>query len=68
MLAPMTYTATDTLRLPGGPVSLADLDPGGTPGFDAGKKQGVQALADLGGELAEQRARLEEGEQESCAS
>ena len=29
----MAYTVTDLLRLPQGPVTLADLDPAATPGF-----------------------------------
>jgi PPK2 family polyphosphate:nucleotide phosphotransferase len=35
------------LRVPPGPVKLADLDPDATPGFDGGKKRGQKTLAKL---------------------
>jgi PPK2 family polyphosphate:nucleotide phosphotransferase len=45
-------------RLPAGPVSLTQLPTDDTPGFDAGKKKGESALADLGDELSELQERL----------
>jgi PPK2 family polyphosphate:nucleotide phosphotransferase len=41
-----------------GPVSLADHDPGGKPGFDGDKAAGKQALAELEEEIAELQERL----------
>ncbi|MET0997539.1 MAG: polyphosphate kinase 2 family protein, partial [Marmoricola sp.] len=54
----MAYTVTDLLRLPRGPISLADHDPGDTSGFDGTKKQAQKALTDLGEELADLQERL----------
>ena len=54
----MNYTVTDLLRLPAGPVSLADLDPGDTSGFDGSKKEAQKALTGLGEELAELQEQL----------
>ena len=54
----MTYALTDSLRLPAGPVSLADLDPDGKPGFDGGKRDGEKALREIGDELAELQERM----------
>ncbi len=54
----MAYTVTDLLRLPQGPVSLAEHDAGDTSGFDGTKKQAQKALADLGEELADLQERL----------
>ncbi|MCW2821786.1 MAG: phosphate--nucleotide phosphotransferase [Marmoricola sp.] len=54
----MAYTVTDLLRLPEGAVSLADLDPGDTSGFDGGKKQAEKDLVALGGELADLQERM----------
>ena len=54
----MAYTVTDLLRLDAGPVSLRDLDPGGTPGFDGGKKDGEKALVATGEELADLQERM----------
>jgi PPK2 family polyphosphate:nucleotide phosphotransferase len=46
------------LGVPPGTVSLADLDPSGTPGFDGGKTEGKQALAALGDPLSDLQERL----------
>jgi PPK2 family polyphosphate:nucleotide phosphotransferase len=54
----MAYTVTDLLRLPEGAVSLADLDPGDTSGFDGGKKQAEKELVALGDELADLQERM----------
>ncbi|MCW2806242.1 MAG: phosphate:nucleotide phosphotransferase [Marmoricola sp.] len=54
----MAYTVTDLLRLPEGAVSLADLDPGDTSGFDGGKKQAEKDLVALGDELADLQERM----------
>ena len=51
-------TFTELLRVPAGPVDLAGTDPGATPGFTGGKKDGQRALADLGPELADLQERL----------
>ena len=58
MLWPMTYTVTDKLRLPQGPVALADLDPGDTSLFDGSKKEATKSLAALGEELADLQERM----------
>lgn len=54
----MTYELTTLLRVPEGPVSLADYDAAGTPGFDGGKKEGKQALKAMGPELRELQERM----------
>jgi PPK2 family polyphosphate:nucleotide phosphotransferase len=54
----MTYTVTDQLRVPRGPVSLADLDPGDTSLFDGSKKEAEKALAETGEELADLQERM----------
>jgi PPK2 family polyphosphate:nucleotide phosphotransferase len=54
----MAYTVTDKLRLPKGPVALADLDPGDTSLFDGSKKQATKALTELGEELADLQERM----------
>jgi PPK2 family polyphosphate:nucleotide phosphotransferase len=46
------------LRLPAGPVTLADVDPRATPGFKGGKSQGKEATLDVADVLAEQQERL----------
>jgi PPK2 family polyphosphate:nucleotide phosphotransferase len=46
------------LGVPPGPVSLADLDPGGTPGFKGGKTDGKEALAALADPLSDLQERL----------
>ena len=46
------------LRLPPGPVDLRAIDPAATPGFTGDKAAGKQALAELGGELADLQERL----------
>ena len=46
------------LRLPTGPVDLAALDPGATPGFDGGKREGKEALFAMGEELSDLQERL----------
>lgn len=58
ILGRMAYTVTDLLRADQGPVSLADLDPAGTPGFKRGKREGEKALRDIGPELAELQERM----------
>ena len=51
-------TAAD-LRLPPGPVDLASIDSGATPGFEgAGKKDGKGALLALGDDLSDLQERL----------
>ena len=54
----MAYALTDRLRLAGGAVSLDDLDPGSTPGFDGGKRDAAKALRDMGEELADLQERM----------
>jgi PPK2 family polyphosphate:nucleotide phosphotransferase len=46
------------LRLPPGPVDLAALDSGATPGFTGSKQDGKDALAALGDDLADLQERL----------
>jgi PPK2 family polyphosphate:nucleotide phosphotransferase len=46
------------LRLPPGPVDLATLDSGATPGFGGGKKAGKGALVALGDDLSGLQERL----------
>ena len=46
------------LRLPPGPVRLADIPSDATPGFEGGKAEGKAALAALGEELADLQERL----------
>jgi PPK2 family polyphosphate:nucleotide phosphotransferase len=55
---PRVQRVTDLLRLPAGPVDLAQIDTAATPGFDAGKKAGAKALATLGPRLADLQERL----------
>ncbi len=52
------YALADQLRLPTGPVRLADLPTDATPGLDADKAAGKEALAALGAELAELQERM----------
>ena len=54
----MAYTLTDKLRLPQGPVSLAEHDPAATPGFAKGKRDAEKALRDIGPDLAELQERM----------
>ncbi len=46
------------LRIPVGPVDLAAIDPGATPGFDGDKVAGETALAALAGPLSDLQERL----------
>ena len=46
------------LRLPAGPVDLAAIDSGTTPGFDGKKKAGEAALLALGDDLSDLQERL----------
>lgn len=46
------------LLLAGPDVSLADIDPRSTPGFDGGKKEGAAALADRADELSQLQEKL----------
>jgi PPK2 family polyphosphate:nucleotide phosphotransferase len=55
---PKTVRLSDQLRLPLGPVDLADIDTAATPGFDGDKDAGKTALDDLGPRLAELQERL----------
>src|SRR4051812_34321706 len=48
----------ELLRVPPGPVDLADYDPDGTPGFDGGRKKGKKALAKLEPKVAELQEML----------
>jgi PPK2 family polyphosphate:nucleotide phosphotransferase len=54
----MAYTVTDLLRLPQGPVSLDDLDPADTSGFDGGKREAQKALGDIGDDLRELQEKM----------
>ncbi len=54
----MTYELTDRLRLPQGPVALADIDSGSTPGFTGSKRDGEKALRAMGAELADLQERM----------
>ena len=54
----MAYEITDQLRLAPGPVRLADLDAGATPGVEGGREEAQRALADLAEELADLQERL----------
>ena len=54
----MTYTVTDLLRLPRGPVSLSDHDPADTSGFAGSKKKATKELDELGEELADLQERM----------
>jgi PPK2 family polyphosphate:nucleotide phosphotransferase len=54
----MAYSLTDQLRLPSGPVTLADLDTSARPGFTGSKRDGGKALRDLGPELADLQERM----------
>src|SRR3954454_1274677 len=49
---------SELLRLPPGPVDLTAIDSHGKPGFEGGKRDGKEALAALGAELAELQERL----------
>jgi PPK2 family polyphosphate:nucleotide phosphotransferase len=51
------FSAAD-LRLPAGPVDLAAIDSGTTPGFDGKKKAGEAALLALGDDLSDLQERL----------
>jgi PPK2 family polyphosphate:nucleotide phosphotransferase len=55
---PRVQRVTDLLRLPAGPVDLAQIDTSATPGFDGGKKAGAKALTLLGPRLADLQERL----------
>src|SRR3954449_3188498 len=46
------------LRVPAGPVDLTQIDTNGKPGFEGGKRDGKEALAALGAELAELQEKL----------
>src|SRR3954447_5608549 len=52
------HRIAELLRLPEGPVDLAQIDSHGKPGFDGGKQDGKAALAALGAELAELQEKL----------
>ena len=52
------YALADALRLPSGPVRLADVATDATPGFEGDKAAGQRALADLGAELADLQERM----------
>ena len=54
----MAYTVTDLLRLPQGPVSLADLDSSAKPGLDGAKREAQKALRSIGPELAELQEKM----------
>jgi PPK2 family polyphosphate:nucleotide phosphotransferase len=55
---PRVQRVTDLLRLPAGPVDLAQIDTAATPGFEGGKKAGAKALTLLGPRLADLQERL----------
>jgi len=49
----------DLLRVPpGGPFSLADVDPRSTPGTELGKEEATAEVAEIGAELADLQERL----------
>jgi PPK2 family polyphosphate:nucleotide phosphotransferase len=54
----MAKLVRDRLRVPPGPVQIADLASDTTPGFRGSKQQGKQALSKLGSELADLQERL----------
>jgi PPK2 family polyphosphate:nucleotide phosphotransferase len=54
----MAKLVRDRLRVPTGPVRIADLASDSTPGFRGSKQQGKQALPKLGSELADLQERL----------
>ena len=54
----MSYALTDQLRLPAGAVTLDDLDPASTPGFDGGKRDAEKSLRDLGEDLRDLQERM----------
>jgi PPK2 family polyphosphate:nucleotide phosphotransferase len=54
----MGELVTDLLRVPGGAVDLAAIDPQGKPGFAGDKAAGAKALEGLGPELSELQERL----------
>ena len=49
---------TELLRLPAGPVDLAELDPAGTPGFSGKKADAAKATEALAPELGDLQERL----------
>ncbi len=55
---PRTERVSDLLRLPAGPVDLAEIDSRGTPGCNGDKSDGEAALALLGPRLADLQERL----------
>ena len=55
---PRVQRVTDLLRLPAGPVDLAQIDTAATPGFEGGKTAGTEALTLLGPRLADLQERL----------
>ncbi len=54
----MTALKAADLRLPPGPVDLAEIDSGTTPGFQGGKAEGKGALMALGDDLSDLQERL----------
>jgi PPK2 family polyphosphate:nucleotide phosphotransferase len=54
----MTALKAADLRLPPGPVDLAEIDSGATPGFKGGKAEGKGALMALGDDLSDLQERL----------
>ncbi len=54
----MATSTTARLRLPAGPVDLADYDPRVTPGAGKGKEKGNSALAALGPRVTDLQERL----------
>ncbi len=58
MTADPATPLTELLRLPAGPVHLADLDPGGTPGFAGDKADAPAATEAIAPELSDLQERL----------
>jgi PPK2 family polyphosphate:nucleotide phosphotransferase len=58
MTADPSPSLTELLRLPAGPVDLAELDPAGTPGFSGKKSDAPAATEALGPELGDLQERL----------
>jgi PPK2 family polyphosphate:nucleotide phosphotransferase len=54
----MTALKAADLRLPPGPVDLAEIDSAATPGFKGGKAEGKGALMALGDDLSDLQERL----------
>ncbi len=54
----MVKPVTTQLKLPTGPIDLAEFDPRAHPGFDGNKSDGKEAVAKLGPDVADLQERL----------